>query len=83
MRRLPLFCLLSLTLVGQESSELVQFKFISSANRGDLFVHIAIDVPKKLTKRQRELLEEFAKESGDTTSEHKSTVQKLKDWLHG
>jgi len=36
MRRLPLFCLLSLTLVGQESSELVQFKFISSANRGDL-----------------------------------------------
>ena len=36
MRRLPLFCLLSLTLVGQDSSELLQFKFISCANRGDL-----------------------------------------------
>ena len=29
------------------------------------------------------LLEEFAKESGESTAEHKSTVQKLKDWLHG
>ena len=38
---------------------------LNSANRGDLFVHIAVDVPKKLTKRQRELLEEFAKESGE------------------
>ncbi len=56
---------------------------LNSANRGDLYVHIAIDVPKKLSARQRELLEEFAKESGESTAEHKSTVQKLKDWLHG
>jgi len=56
---------------------------LNSANRGDLFVHIAVEVPKRLSKRQRELLEEFARESGEETAEHKSTVQKLKDWLHG
>ncbi len=56
---------------------------LNSTYRGDLHVHIAVDVPKKLTKRQRELLEEYAKESGEATAEHKSTVQKLKDWLHG
>jgi len=56
---------------------------VNSSARGDLFVHIAVDVPKKLTKRQRELLEEFARESGDATAEHKSPVQKLKEWLHG
>lgn len=56
---------------------------LNSSNRGDLFVHVAVDVPRKLTKRQRELLEEYAKESGESTAEHKSTVQKLKEWLHG
>ena len=56
---------------------------LSSMHRGDLYVHVAVDIPTKLTKRQRELLEEFAKESGESTAEHKSTVQKLKDWLHG
>ena len=56
---------------------------LHSTNRGDLYVHIAVDVPKKLSKRQRELLEEFAKESGELTAGHKTPVQKLKDWLHG
>ncbi len=56
---------------------------VHSSGRGDLYVHIGVDVPRKLSKRQRELLEEFAKESGEATSEHKSPVQKLKDWLHG
>lgn len=35
------------------------------APRGDLYCHVRIDVPKKLTDRQRELLLEFASESGD------------------
>ena len=56
---------------------------LHGANRGDLYVHVAIDVPKKLSRRQRELLEEFAKESGESTAEFKTPVQKLKDWLHG
>ena len=55
----------------------------SGSGRGDLIVHIALVVPKKLSKRQRELLEQLAEESGDQHSEHKSPMQKLKDWLGG
>ena len=51
------------------------------SGRGDLIVHIALTVPKKINKRQRELLEELAEAFGDKHSEHKSTMQKLKDWL--
>ena len=56
---------------------------VNSANRGDLYVHIAVEVPRKLTKSQRELLEQYAKESGEDTAEHQSPLQKLKHWLHG
>ena len=56
---------------------------INGNSRGDLIVHVAVTVPKKLSKRQRELLEQLAEESGDTHAEHKSPVQKLKDWLGG
>ena len=34
-------------------------------------------VPSKLSKRQRELLQEFAKESGDTIAEHQGLREKL------
>jgi molecular chaperone DnaJ len=50
---------------------------------GDLFVHVGIDVPKKLTKRQKELLRELSAELGDDAGEQKSTLEKLKDWLRG
>jgi molecular chaperone DnaJ len=39
-----------------------------TGSRGDLHVLIDVDVPKKLSKKQRELLEAFAKESGETVS---------------
>ena len=52
-------------------------------SRGDMTVHIAVTVPKKLSKRQRELLEQLAEEFGDQHSEHKTPMQKLKDWLGG
>jgi molecular chaperone DnaJ len=51
--------------------------------RGDLMVHIGVEVPKKLSKAQRELLEELAAELGENHSEHRSPMQKLKDWLGG
>ena len=53
------------------------------SGRGDLIVHVGVDVPKKLSKRERELLEELAGEFGETTSEHRSPLQKLKDWFGG
>ncbi len=39
-----------------------------AGSRGDLHVLVDVEVPKKLSKKQRELLEAFAKESGDTVS---------------
>jgi molecular chaperone DnaJ len=44
-------------------------------------VRIYIDVPKKLTPRQKELLEEFAQISGDEVS--KSFKEKIKDLFTG
>ncbi len=40
-----------------------------NAPRGDHMVHIQVDVPTELTTRQRELLEELARVSGESTSE--------------
>jgi molecular chaperone DnaJ len=51
-----------------------------SANRGDQRVEIAIDVPTKLSERQRQLLEEFANELGqDVKAQPRSFVDKLRD----
>lgn len=45
--------------------------------RGDQFVMVYIDVPKKLSRRQKELLKEFAEISGDDIS--KGFMDKIKD----
>lgn len=48
--------------------------------RGDLYVRIFVEVPTRLTRKQRELLEEFARESGtDVSPVHKGFVDKLRD----
>ena len=36
--------------------------------RGDMYVELSVETPSKLTKRQRELLQEFSEESGLETS---------------
>lgn len=38
---------------------------LGSKTRGDQFVHIGVEVPKNLTKRQRELLQEFSSSFDD------------------
>lgn len=53
------------------------------SGRGDLIVHLGIDIPRKLSKRQKELLRELSTEFGDGTREEKSALDKLKDWLRG
>lgn len=48
--------------------------------RGDIFVRIFVEVPTQLTERQRELLEEFAEESGtDVSPVMKGFMDKLRD----
>jgi len=51
---------------------------VGSSHRGDQIVTVYIEVPKKLTERQRELLEEFAQVSGE---EIKKSSRGLKDKL--
>jgi molecular chaperone DnaJ len=48
--------------------------------RGDLFVRIFVEVPTRLSARQREILEEFAKETGtDVSPAAKGFMDKLRD----
>jgi molecular chaperone DnaJ len=49
--------------------------------KGDQIVRVYIDVPKKLTQKQKELLEEFAQINGDEVA--KSFKDKLKDLFTG
>lgn len=51
---------------------------LRSSNRGDLFVTIAVETPTHLTKRQKELLAEFAAESGKTFPESNNFWDKLR-----
>jgi molecular chaperone DnaJ len=45
-----------------------------AGSRGDLHVSIDVEVPRRLTKKQRELLEQFARESGDTIAGDKGGI---------
>ena len=53
---------------------------IRTVNRGDQLIHMFVEVPTKLSKRQRELLEEFAAESGEEVSPvTRGFIEKLKE----
>jgi molecular chaperone DnaJ len=54
---------------------------VGGHQRGNQIVKIHVDVPRKLTSRQKELLEEFASISGDEVT--KSFKEKLKDLFTG
>jgi molecular chaperone DnaJ len=50
--------------------------------RGELYVRIFVEVPTKLSPRQRELLEEFARETDtDVSPASKSFMDKLRDFF--
>jgi molecular chaperone DnaJ len=50
--------------------------------RGDLYVRVFVEVPTKLNARQRELLEEFAAQSGHEVSpKTKGFVDKLREFF--
>ncbi|MGE0405389.1 MAG: molecular chaperone DnaJ [Candidatus Korobacteraceae bacterium] len=53
---------------------------LNGRGRGDLMVEVRVQVPTKLSKRQRELLEELAAISGDDTkSDEKGLLGKVKE----
>lgn len=54
--------------------------FIRGNGRGDQYVKVNVEVPKKLTERQKVILREFAELSGDETHEQrKSFFDKMRD----
>ncbi len=50
---------------------------------GDQVVVVEIDVPKKLSKKAKELLEEYAKETGEEIVEHESFLKRIKKGIFG
>ncbi len=52
---------------------------LRSNGRGDLYVHISVNIPKKVTKKQRKLLEQLAEEFGESFNEPRTKLQRIKD----
>ena len=57
---------------------------LRGGRKGDLFVKVKVEVPKKLSNKQKELIEELAKESGEETGSPKKKrfIDKVKDALN-
>ncbi len=52
---------------------------LRSNARGDMYVELAVETPSKLSAKQKQLLEEFAAESGhDVSPQHQSFLDKAK-----
>jgi molecular chaperone DnaJ len=60
---------------------------VRSRSAGDLFCHVVVETPVKLTERQRELLREFESISLEDTARHnprsKSWLEKVKEFFEG
>jgi molecular chaperone DnaJ len=57
---------------------------LRARERGDMYVQVLVETPQKLTKRQKELLQEFDKHSStETQPETAGFFTKVKDFLGG
>lgn len=52
---------------------------MKNTKRGDLYIHTSVETPINLTKRQKELLEEFEQESKDSSPATEGFFKKVKD----
>ena len=62
------------------------FSVLRSAARGDMFIQVAVETPQHLTRRQRELLEEFEAEAqghGKGSPESEGFFSKVKEFFEG
>jgi len=62
------------------------FSVLRSAQRGDMYIQVAVETPQSLTRRQRELLEEFEAEGKSHAAgspEHEGFFAKVKDFFDG
>jgi molecular chaperone DnaJ len=56
---------------------------LQARGEGDLIVTLGVGVPKKLSKRARELLEEYAKETGESIAPPEGLLTKLGKAIRG
>ena len=55
---------------------------LRSSHRGDLYIQVRVETPQKLTKRQRELLQEFDElSSKENNPESNGFFSKMKDFF--
>jgi molecular chaperone DnaJ len=71
---------------GTQSGSVLRMKnqgmrHMSDDSRGSQYVRVEIDVPRKLSKEQRDILEKFAKNSNLEVTKHTGFFQRLKDKL--
>lgn len=70
---------------GTQSGQILKLRskgmsILRSTMRGDMFIHAIVETPTNLTARQKELLEEFAKEQ-NTQPKSEGFFAKVKDFL--
>lgn len=58
---------------------------VHTKRKGDMIVEIVVETPVSLTARQKEILQEFAKEKGEDVNSPQSFefFKKMKDWFKG
>ncbi len=56
---------------------------LQARGEGDLIVTVAVEIPKKLSKRARELLEEYAKETGEFIAPPEGFLSKIGKAIRG
>ena len=63
------------------------FSVLRSSSRGDMYIEVKVEIPQHLTKRQKELLEEFEAEAQNKENEGNpettSFFKKVKDFFEG
>lgn len=63
------------------------FSVLRSTARGDMYIQVSVETPHHLTKRQKELLEEFEKEAGEdhaqANPESSGFFAKVRDFFDG
>jgi molecular chaperone DnaJ len=62
------------------------FSVLRSSQRGDMYIQVAVETPQSLTRRQRELLEEFESEGKSHAAgspEHEGFFAKVKEFFEG
>ncbi len=62
------------------------FSVLRSTQRGDMYIQVAVETPQNLTRRQRELLEEFEQEAKGNKSgspEHEGFFAKVREFFEG